>query len=150
MKTDSETHVLGVWMLFDPGVKDWFCQIAQHARFGPWTMEYRFRVYVDDKAHGSKDVKSAYHMQFKADTPKSVMVDAAQKMQKILKATGFGVEEWEMLIDSNNPDEFFRRLKECPHMHSVSVSTPEEAEAAGYPDLAAEIRAGKHAVPGEG
>jgi len=140
VRMTDKTHMLGVWMLFDHGVKDWFCQIAQHGPHTPWVMEYRFRIYLDDKIHGSEDEKRFFSLQFKEDTAKAVMVDVARKLSETLKGAGFGTEDWEILIDSRSPDVIFTRMSTCPHLHAARLETPEDAEAAGYTEIAEEWR----------
>ena len=134
------SHVLGMWFVFDHQEKDWMCTVSQKERGEPWVMDYRFRYYVDDKVHGSEDKKNFYRMQFKVDTPKAVMIEAAKAMQHLLLTTGFGDDTFDLLIDSRDPEVIMAKQKTCPFLHMVEIKSAEDAEEAGYTDIAAEWR----------
>jgi hypothetical protein len=50
------TWLYGMWFCGDGKTGDFFATLG--TRDGKATMEYRFRYYNDNKAHGSKDRKS--------------------------------------------------------------------------------------------
>lgn len=85
---------------------------------GEWKYEYRFRYYVDNKAHGSADRKSAYLMTFhKVMTEAEVLehMQPALAGMLALMPDGFSVEE--LVIESDEPSLVMHLLGKLPHMH---------------------------------
>ena len=79
-----------IWNVGGRG-KDWLGAVWKDPD-GPWTLTYRFRYYLDDKAHDSADERSWYEMQVPASEPEERVLRAMNKIAEMTRIEYGGAE----------------------------------------------------------
>lgn len=65
MDIKKGNYISRIWFLSKKGTNyDVLMNLMRQLPDGPWTLEYRFRYYKDDKTHGSEDEKSRWTATF--------------------------------------------------------------------------------------
>lgn len=68
------------WWFFSGDRFDWLCALYRDMPDGEWTVQYRFRYYVDDKVNDSDDQKSWWSAVFPGATIDEAVVESKVQM----------------------------------------------------------------------
>jgi len=103
------TEFAGIWYIELPGcIGNVFASISKQPG-EQWRLVYRFRYYVDDKNHHSKDKKNWYVYQGDKDKLVDTFTFLAQKM----KLAGASVD----FIDATTPEQIHAEVIKRPWAH---------------------------------
>ena len=90
---------------------------------GTYLVDTRLRVYLDDKAHDSKDKRSGYQIIAKRETEEEA-IRSCRVLYEALQP--FPSEEnWELLRGTSTMGEFITRLSGMPGIHTKHISASE-------------------------
>jgi len=104
-------YVAKVWFVAGSNF-DWLA-CARHDDEGKWILTYRFRYYVDDKVHDSKDVKRFYVVEI----PSEVEAIEAGNKSACMIASGQDIDVEQVLVKSDNAEEIYRLVMSQPWCH---------------------------------
>ncbi len=110
------TWIHSIWFISD-GTKDYLAMLGKSD--GRWVLKYRFRYYVDDKAHGSSDRKSQYCATMQDDSQASLAnaLGAIHSLIPVLEQQfGSKVEMIDLQCPNDDPKVFFE-LSSRPWAH---------------------------------
>lgn len=117
-----DENVIGIWFVNLSSMSDWLGTISLDDN-GDYELIYRFRYYVDDKAHDSADrknwTKAIIAKRFGGVT--KVIDHMRSVVQQLAKLAG-DVSFHEILMTDEGLDDFMERFQELPFVH---VAEPE-------------------------
>lgn len=85
---DEDSYYLGAWFLSGKE-RDWLCVIYRVAGAAEFTIQHRFRYYVDDKAHDSDDIKNWYDGSLPVDFSEDKIIGIIDGMVDRMVAKNF-------------------------------------------------------------
>jgi hypothetical protein len=94
---------------------DWMAALWRDPGEG-FVLQYRFRYYVDDRAHGSEDVKNWYRVNFKADVPEAEGLRAGNLIAT-LTAAQYGGELHKLVLRTDRAADVEAALRREKFMH---------------------------------
>lgn len=100
---------------------DWLATLYRDENESVFKCHYRFRYYVDEKAHDSEDKKSAYNVTFVGKTESEVLVIMGQFAENIAKPRA---EIHKLMINSSDPMLISKRLQSEKFFH-VKILKPD-------------------------
>ena len=114
-------YISRIWFLADPrggGGMDVFAHLWRRLPEGPWTLEYRFRYYEDDRAHDSKDRKSGYRGTFNDPLSEAQVIKKVEvALRTILEFLPEGFAMDATVVETDEPEVVTRLLAQKPYMH---------------------------------
>lgn len=114
-------YISRIWFLYQPGGCGGFDVLAHLWRRlpeGPWIFEYRFRYYVDEKTHDSKDRKSGYTATVRdAVSEAEIRQKVERALQVILAALPGGFQMDRTDIETDEPRAVLHLLGKKPYLH---------------------------------
>ncbi len=90
---------------------DWMCTLYRLKGEIAFRASMRFRYYLDDKAHDSKDKKSGYMLGFKEGQDESACLAIIADLTKDLVAAS-GETLYKLVLRSDDPAFILKRLSE--------------------------------------
>lgn len=116
-------YVSHIWYVNSPENKDWLAHLWKDPD-GPWHIEYRFRYYVDeDNGIHSKDRKSWYDAEVKAEVPEAEVVEKIDLLANITRDV-FQGELWKLPVQSDDPRVALEIMKKQPWCHMTFLPAP--------------------------
>jgi hypothetical protein len=109
---------------------NWMASLSK--RESGYELDYRFRWYVDDKAHDSEDKRDFFVARLNpAITEEKMAIEHGHEYYEFMKKhAGREVNSWELIRGARTTKEFAEVLKRMPGMHTKTL-TEEEARARG-------------------
>ena len=121
----KEGRYFACYWFFSGHCFDWLCALYRDLPDGEWTVQYRFRYYVDEKTHDSDDEKSWWSARFPGTAVEEMDVEAkVQKLAEQVRAVRIHVagpcsDLQTVALHSSSVDECFTILARQPWNHVV-------------------------------
>lgn len=122
IKIDSD-RVLGAWSielrLREHGKAcdgNWLAFLVREEK--GYTLQFRYRWYVDERVTDSKDRRSFYTAEFgRRAVTESEAIERARGYFEVIRSHGHSEQCWELLRGARTGDEFMEALRTMPGMH---------------------------------
>lgn len=124
-------YVAAMFFLFAPdNTQDWHGIVWRERPGDIWHFDYRFRYYMDDKAHDSEDEKSWYACTMAADATEAFVMSVASGLADTMtkSKTGgynslerspyYGADVHKVILRSSNVEDIMGILKREKFIHS--------------------------------
>ena len=112
-------YFLAIWFLAAPDNGDVLMTVYRDDPASDWEMRYRFRYYVDEKAHDSADRRSHYVGTIPKGAPEVEVLTKMREAVNFMRAKYPKVEE--VLIQSSSADAVSVALTLRPWAHAKQV-----------------------------
>jgi hypothetical protein len=104
-----------MWFIAGAG-SDWLAALWRDPG-GPWHVVWRFRYYVDDRAHDSADERSWSEYELPGTTPEAGLSEAIARTADDLLRAGDGAAVHEIVLRTDKPDVIAAALQREHFMH---------------------------------
>jgi hypothetical protein len=113
-----------LWWIFHPDqTQDFHGALYREEEgetLGPWTFKYRFRYYVDNKAHDSDDVKNWYTATLPEGATEVNALESIRMMTDMVSREYRGAPVHKAVIRSKKAEDVMKALEREPFCHIKS------------------------------
>ena len=120
----DRTYVSAIWYIQGDG-KDWLASLTQEPG-EPFKFVYRFRIYRDDKAHDSDDIRETACGEYQGSGGEAGALKSIDHVADVLLETGFGREVHKIILRTKDVRVVMDRLSREKWAHIRRIN-PEDS-----------------------